>query len=460
MDNSKFKIMRENGESIREILYLWLPEMIFATMFISLPPIIDSYIIASLKSTTTYGALGMANNLIHSLLKFAEAIPVATMAIIGRHNGAQDFKQCGRDLGDTFWTTVILGIAQFILIFFTASSIFKWLGVPEQMIQIGVPFLRLKSLGILLTFISLGFFAFMKAIKNTRTPMAILMTGTGVFIIFDYILVHGKLGFPKMGLTGSAVATIIQYSIAITIAIWYILSRAEYKKYFTKIFISFFNVKQALRLLNLSWPIMIDKTAISLSYVWLSKMIAPMGKYAIASFDIIKNLERFALLPAVAFAQIIVFLVSNRIGAKDPVGAKSDIKKTMLLTSVLVVSSLLFLCYNSHYFIGLFDPKNKFTNFASPVFIIISVLVVFDFIQIILAGALRGAGDVRTVMWTRFFCCLLFFAPVAYLFSHMNIQNPIYKFALVYGSFYFTTGIIGLIYLLRIKTPNWQNKKI
>ncbi|MFA5074762.1 MAG: MATE family efflux transporter [Candidatus Babeliales bacterium] len=458
MNKNKMRIMRENGESIREILYLWLPEMIFATMFISLPPIIDSYIIASLKSTTTYGALGMANNFIHSLLKFAEAIPVATMVIIGHHNGAQKHTECGKDLGDTFWTTIILGIMQFLAIFFGANYIFGWLGVPEKMIQIGAPFLRLKSLGILLTFVSLGFFAFMKALKNTKIPMAIQITGTGIFILFDYILVWGKFGFPQLGLTGSALATIIQYSVTIILAILYILFNKNYKKYFTKTFFCFFNFKKVLHLLNLSWPIMIDKSSIAWSYIWLSKMIAPLGKYAISSFDIIKNLERFAFLPAVAFAQIIVFLVSNRLGAKDPVGAKANIKKVMLMTSVFVSMSLIFLCYNSKFFIRLFDPKHKFTDFASPVLIIISLLVVFDFIQLILAGALRGAGDVRTVMWVRFFCCLLFFGPLSYIFSNLNIQNPVYKFALVYGSFYLNTGIIGLIYLLRIKTPKWQNK--
>jgi len=82
MNANKFKTMRETGESVREILSLWLPEMISIAILISLPPLIDSLLIASLRSNTTYGALAMATNFLHFLIKMSEAIPVAAIAII------------------------------------------------------------------------------------------------------------------------------------------------------------------------------------------------------------------------------------------------------------------------------------------------------------------------------------------------------------------------------------------
>lgn len=457
---NKIKEMRENGESIREILYLWLPELISATMLISLPPLIDSYLIASLKSTTTYGALEMANNFLHTLIKLAEGIPVATIAIIGRHNGAKKYSECGKDLGDAFWTTTFIGTIFALILFLFAPQIFQLIGVPTQMAVLGTPFLRLRSVGILLTFISLSFFAFLRGIKNTQTPMAIYIMGTLAFIIFDYLLVLGKFGFPQMGLAGSGIATIIQYVTIISASLFYILSNVEYKKYFSKIFLSYFDKKGALRLLNLSWPIILDKGSLALSYVWLAAMIAPMGKYSIASFGIIKNLERISILPAVAFAQVITFLVSNRLGSKDPLGAKSDIKKIMIMTAIMVATTIGILCFNAEFFVSFFDQKNKFTGFASSALIMVSFLVVFDFVQLILAGALRGAGDVVTVMIARVACFGLFFTPLAYYFSKLETINPILKFSLIYGTFYFTTGLLGIIFLLRIKTPYWHKKKI
>ncbi|MCK4651081.1 MATE family efflux transporter [Candidatus Babeliales bacterium] len=457
---NKFRKIIDSGDSIKDILYYWFPEMISNTMLISLPPLIDAYIVASLKSTMTYGALGMANNFLHVLIKLAEAIPVAAIVTVGRHNGAKRYESCGKNLGDTFWTTTFIGIVLASLIFFNSENIFRWLGVPEHMVSLGVPFLRLKSVVILLIFISLGFFAFMRGVKNTRTPMIIYSISMIVFIFFDWTLVLGKFGFNKMGLMGSGIASIIQYCIIILISIWYITTKKEYKKYFTKIFFLRFSTKRVYRILNLSWPIMIDKGSLAVSYVWLSKMIAPMGKYAIVTFDVIKNLERCAILPAVGFAQIIIFLVSNRLGAQDPDGAKSNIKKVMIITALMLTVTLSFLCLFSKNLVGLFDPNMEFSYLAAPALVIISMLVILDFVQLILAGSLRGAGDVKTVMLARVCCFGLFFTPTVYIISKLPIQNEITKFVMLYGSFYVTTGLVGIIFLWRIKTPKWQNKKI
>ena len=450
----------KEGESISEILYYWFPELITAMILITLPPIVDSYVVSNSQTLTSYGALALATNFLYTLTKFAEALPVASIAIIGRFNGAKDYEKCGEELGSAFWTTTLIGVIQFIIVLFAAESIYRWLGVAEDMVAIGAPFLRLKSIGILFVFTLLSMIGFMRAVKNTRIPMIVNILGMATFIFFDIALVLGKFGFPALGLNGSAIATIIQFGLMNAIALGYILLNPDYKKYFKKMFFSIFNFKRSLNLLNLSWPIMIDKMSFALSYVWLAKMLAPIGTTAITTFDVVKNLERFGFLPAIAFANIITFLVSNRIGAKDYEGAKNNIKKVLMLTGVTVGIVLTFLCINARYFVSMFDPNNSFTDFGVAVLPMISLLVVLDFVQVIFAGALRGAGDVRTVMKVRFFSCVFFLFPASYLASLVPTQNNNLKFILIYGCYYITTGIMSIAFLRRIMSNKWQKKEI
>ena len=450
----------QSGESVKEILWYWFPELISVALLVYVPPLVDMYLIAQLGSTTTLGALGIANNFLHVLIKFSEAIPAAAMVVIGRHNGAKEYKKCGQDLGDTFWITSIFGFIIFILLFIFSAHIYSWLGVPEKMVNIGVPFLRLRAAGIFLAFLLIAFLGFIRGIKNTHVPMMINIVGSIVFVVVDCVLVLGKLGFSKMRLTGSAIATILQFSVMIIISICYILWNPDYKKYFEKAFYMMFNLKGAVRLLRLSWPIMIDKTSLSFAYVWLFKMIAPMGKYAIGSMEIIKNLERLAFLPALAFARIILFLVSNRLGAKDFEGARNNIKKVILLATGMLAITLLTLCVNARFFIGFFDVKGKLSDFAAPILPVISLLVIFDLVQVILAGALRGAGDVRTVMFGRFLICFGFFVPLSYFFAHIFMGNIIIRFALVYSSFYLSNAVMGFVFLKRIRGTRWNKKSL
>lgn len=449
------------GDPISKILFTyWLPETFSQFIFIIFPLLFDSYIIASLKSTATYGALSATNNFLHLILKMSEAIPIASVAIIGRHNGAKKYERCGKDLGDTFWVSTLIGLILFVILFFGAGSIYSILSVPKEMISLATPFLRLRSVGMLLVFITGALLYFMRGIKNTKTPMMISFIGISAFIFFEYALVLGKFGFPQLGLHGAALATIIQYSIMIVLAIAYLLTNTDYKKYFPTLFIWHFNIHRIFHLLNLSWRIMLDKASLAASYILVFKMIASLGTGAIASFDVIKNLERFALLPAVAFAQIITFLVSNKLGANDPEGAKANIKKVLFFSAAFTGSALLFFCLKARYLVSFFDPQNEFTHIAAPAFVLVSTLVVFDFIQLILAGALRGAGDVGTVMKTRLFSCLLFFTPTVILISKLPVSSVALKFALVYSSFYLNTAVIGFFFMKRIKSGKWQKIEV
>ncbi len=448
------------GDSVKDILWYWFPELISIMIIVVLPPIIDSYLISNTQNLMSYGAVAIITNVLYVLIRTAESIPVASIAIVGRLNGAQQYRKCGEELGVAFWITFTLGLTQFIIILFCAHSIYEWLNVPAEMISVGVPFLRLKSFGVLLTFTLLSFIGFMRAIKNTHMPMIINLVGIVTFIFFDYALILGKFGFPRLGLYGSAVATIIQYVITNAIAIGYILLNKEYKKYFASLFFWFFDLKRALNLINLSWPIFIDKSIFAAAFVWLSKMTADLGPHAIVTFDVVKNLERFAFLPAMAFASVITFLVSNRLGSHDPDGASSSIKKVLLLTLLTVSAVTAVLCWNAHYFIGCFDPHNQFTEFAMKTLFLVSVLSVFDYIQVILAGALRGAGDVKAVMWGRLFTCIVFFVPISYVLHLIPMERTLLKFNLIYGSYYVMMGVMSIIFLVRAKSHKWQKREV
>ena len=83
------------GETIPQIIAFWLPELISIFIIVALPPLFDAYLVAGQHSTAAYGALGMATNFLHTLVKLSETIPVAAIAIIGRLNGAKKYAKCG-----------------------------------------------------------------------------------------------------------------------------------------------------------------------------------------------------------------------------------------------------------------------------------------------------------------------------------------------------------------------------
>ena len=449
-----------HGESYGSILRFFVPEFITNLLLYSMPFWIDAAFIGALKSTSTYATLGITNNFIHLVIKVAEALSVGTVVLSGQFNGMGEYKNVGRTIRDSFWVTCIVGIGFASILYIGAPWIYAWYGVSEKVIHRGVPFLRLRAIGILCMFMYLAVVGFLRGIKNTKTPMKIFVFGAVLFIFFDYVLIFGKFGFPILGLQGSALATVIQYSSMFAVGIGYILLSPKNRKFGIQLFSGFKDVSCVKRLLLLSWPILLDKTAMAWSYIWLGKMIVPFGKYSIAAFCVVKDMERFVFLPAIAFAQVITILVSNDFGVQKWDSIKNNIKKVIFLSSLMVSFILVVFIFFREPIIYLFDKKGKFTDIAMYVFPMLSIFVLFDLLQLILSAALRGSGNARLVMFVRFIVCFGYFIPISFVISQMPIQDSTFKIVLIYGAFYLGNALMSIVYIKRFRGEKWKTANI
>lgn len=447
----------QHGETHGRIMRYFIPEFISAFLLYSLPIWLDAYFISQLASTSAFATLGATNSIVHFMIKFAEAFSVATIILSGQFNGKEEYSTAGQVLRDAFWVTVVMGAVFAGVLFFGAAWIYDWYDVPPKIAALGVPFLRLRAVSVLFTFISLAFIGFLRGTKNARAAMYIFITGIIVFIVFDYLLIFGHYGFPKMGLQGSALASTIQYGVMFVFAALYVLYRKKNLKYEVELFAGIGSLAFVGHIFAISWPVVLDKTIMACAYIWLTKMIAPMGKYALASFSIVKDIERLAFLPAIASAQVITYLVSNDYSQKNWQGIKSNIKKVIFLTSIMVFVLLMVFVVFPESTISYFDKKGKFTQLAANVLPFLSILVFFDLIQLILAAALRGASDVKMVMYARLVIILCYFIPFSYYLSHLDIENQVLKLFIIYGAYYVGNGFMSMIYIWRFRGETWKN---
>lgn len=447
------------GESYTQIVRYFVPEFITNLIIYSLPIFLDAYFISSLRSTPMYSVLGATNNMIHWVIKVAEALSVGTIIMAGMYNGKSDFEGVGRVLRDAFWTTILIGFAFASFLFFGAQQLYSWY-LPEDLVALGVPFLQLKAISVFFMFIFFAFVGFLRGIKNTRATMKLFLFGSMIFLALDYCLIFGACGFPAMGLHGSAAASIVQYAFMSVVAVGYVLCNVKNRKYGLQLFSIFRDKHEIVRLLRISLPVILDKSTMALAYIWLLKMMKPLGDCAVATFCVVKDMERFAFLPAIAGAQIITFLVSNDFGSKNWPGITSNIKKVLAVVSVPVCTILFLMALNPAYYIGFFDKQGDFTETAAAVFPVLSVLVYLDLLQIILSGALRGSGNVRSVLSARVAICFGYFFPVSYIIAYwLPITNMTLKFILIYGAFYIGNGLMSVYYMHIFRSGFWKKAK-
>ena len=205
--------------------------------------------------------------------------------------------------------------------------------------------------------------------------------------------------------------------------------------------------------------IVVDKSIMATAYVWLFKMISTMGTASSAAFNAVRDMERFVFIPAVALAQIITFLVSNDFGAGRWRDIRYNLYKVFLMAFSMVAILLIVFSLFSTEIVQLFDKNGDFTELAARTFPILSVLVFFDVLQLILAGALRGAKDVRTVMFVRLIVISVYFVPFSKWLSTLNV-SVLLKFLLIYASFYIGNMFMSAMYIYRFCSQKWKNKQL
>lgn len=449
-----------HGESLEAIIRYFVPEFVTALLVYSVPIWIEGSFISHLKSTPATATLGATNNLIHTFVKMSEALSVGTLVLAGQFNGRAEYKEVGKAVQNAFWVTLVVGFIISGALYFGAYGIYWWLGVPEEIIGLGVPYLRLRALGIFFMFIYMALVGFLRGIKNTQVPMQTYIMGALILIVVEYLLIFGSFGFPEMGLQGAAVASVVQYLSMTVVVLSYVLFSAENRKYAFDLLSVFSSRAHTAELIRLSWPVFLDKTILAAAYIWLLKMITPMGSCIIATFCVIKDMERVALAPALAFASVITFLVSNDYGRQNWDAIKSNIKKTIFLGSFCVMGILVLFGMMPEFIIGIFDKKGEFVSMAARAFPILSILAFFDLLQVILSGALRGAANVKTVMMTRLMVCGGIFVPLSYCLTFLPIDDLVLKFIIIYGSFYACNGIMSFIYINRFRSEEWKKQTL
>lgn len=437
----------EYGESYKSILKYFYPECITALILYSLPYFIDSCFIGSLKSTSLYTISGIVDNFLTLLIKSAEGLSIGIVVIAGCYNGSKLYKKVGQTFVEAFWLILLLGGLVSGFIYATVTYIYQLFHFSPDMIAQGTVYFKLKALALFFMFVFFSAIGFLRSIKNTVVPMILFAIGSIVFIISDYVLIFGKWGCPALGLDGSAYAYCIQYAVMALCGIGYVLFGQDNKKYEISLFSHFIGVQTAWTLLKTAAPIVVDKVVMAGAYVWLAYLLSPLGTTVKASFSLIKLMERFAFIPAIGFAQVVTFLVSNDVGRGAWRDVNVNIKRVIYIATCMVGVTLLFSSLYPHLFIDFVDKQGEFGDLVAQVFPSLSVLVFLDLLQLILSGALRGAGAVKVVMWTRISIIVGFFMPVSFAISCMPITSVALQFFLIYGSFFLGNGLMSVLYI-------------
>jgi putative MATE family efflux protein len=248
------------------------------------------------------------------LQALAIGLTMAAGILASQAYGAKDWQHFKKVVQNSFFLTGIASIICTLASFFFAKPILTLIDTPPQIMPMATSYLRIFVWHIPFAFLIFLIASLLRAVGDSRTPLYFQGVAVLLATILDPILMFGWLGFPRFGVNGTAIATVIVNVGASTTALFYLYHKRH-------------TVVPDLRSLQLDWatcwlmvkiglPSSVQQSIVSISILAITRLVNSFGPSGVAAFGAASRIDQFAFLPAMTVGMAVSTLAGQNVGAQ------------------------------------------------------------------------------------------------------------------------------------------------
>ena len=384
--------------------------------------IVDKLMVGRLGSAEL-AAVSLGNSFIFVAMSLGIGFSTAITPIVGEADAEKDHSKVRSAFHHGLFLCTGLGIALFVIVF-VSKPLMHIMGQPEEVIVLAYPYLGWVAFSLVPVIVYQGYKQFADGLSMTKYSMYAIIMSNIIHVPINYVLIYGVWIFPKMGITGAAIGTVIS-RFAMVIFMHMILARQEKLKQYFQSF-SFDEIKKNMlrKIVNLGMPSalqMLFEVALFTSAVWLCGNI---GTTSQAANEIALSLATLTFMVAMGLSVTAMIRVSNQKGLKDYKNLLVIARSIFLLAIIIeIVFALLFVVFHNYlpqFFLNMDDESQMLNNaeviaIAAKLLLVAAVFQISDGIQVVVLGALRGLQDVKIPMYITFVAYWIIGFPISFI---------------------------------------------
>ncbi len=374
------------GNSAKEIMLFALPLM-FGNIFQMLYNTVDSIVVGNYVSTQALAAVGATTMIVNMAVFFFNGFSVGAGVIIGRYFGAKNMDRLHDSIETTMAATFVFCVLFTIVGMLAVPMMLNFMSTPEDVMADASTYLRTYFAGIAgLLIYNMGS-GILRAVGDTRRPLFFLVLTSLLNIGLDLLFV---LGF-HLGIFGVALATILSQFISAILTLILLLKTND----IYKLTLHDCRIDPAMlgQIFAVGLPAGIQSIITAFSNVFVQAYINNFGSACMAGWASYNKLDQFIMLFIQSMAMAATTFVSQNIGAQKLKRANEGTVLSVVMTLLLNGTLAVLLWAFAPIAVGLFTPDPEVITFG-VLFIRQNVFfLLFNSVNHVLAGALRGRGD-------------------------------------------------------------------
>lgn len=374
----------------------------------------SSVILSYFAGTVPLAGLALANGYFNLLLIIGIGMAYGLTPLVARANGSGDLFVCGRLLAHSLLINLFTGLVLLITAVAGSCFVLNHIGQHSDIVLQAKPLLFLLGISLFPLMIFLTFKQFVEGLGFTRQAMQVSLWGNAINIVVGIVLVKGMFGIAPMGIKGIGYAAIADRTIMAFVMGMYALAHKRIKPFLRGFAFTEYRYSIFKTLFETGLPI-------TLQYI-----------FEISVFSIAVFMTGWLGAPQLAAYQSVMIMVSLIYYAVVGIGTAATIN-TGYFSGKQYYHDLKISAFSSYYLVLAFHVvtglllltfRNMLSHFFSTdatvilmishLFILVSVIEVFDGLQVVGLGVLRGLGDTRMPTFITMIAYWLFALPMAY----------------------------------------------
>ncbi len=368
---------------------------VMESFFVALAGLIDTMMVSDLGPYAV-AAVGLTAQPKFIGLTLFIAVNVSVSAIVARRKGASQQRAANETLSTALFFTLVFCAVISTVFVLTASGLMRLAGSNEDTHDAAVTYFRIIMGGMIFNVVSMTINAAQRGSGNTRIAMTTNITSSAVNVCFNYLLIGGHLGFPRLGITGAALATVLGTVVACVMSIRSLFRPSS--------FVSLPLIRRekirptadaARGIVHIGVSIMVENLAMRVGFLATALIAARLGTDAFAAHNVGMNFLGLSFSFADGMQVAAVALAGEALGAKQRDTAREFGRLCQRIGMCISLCLSLVYLLGGRMLYSFYFREETLLNMGVLISRFTVVIVLLQISQVIFGGCLRAGGDVR-----------------------------------------------------------------
>lgn len=405
-------------------------------------------------SDVALGATGLGGIYFLIFLMTAVGLGIGAQIIMARYHGEGNLPRIGRVFDHLIYLMVFLGFALIGVHFLIGSTVLDLVIESDNILDACVEYMDIRALSFVPAFLAVGYRSFLTGVSATRAISYASALMAALNFVFNYALVFGNFGFPRMEIEGAAWASVLSEVFGLLfLMIW--VKAKRFGDEFSAFQFNTPDLDVIRNMLKVGFPIMVQHVVALVSWLTFFLMIEGMGERALAISNVVRGAYSILMIPLIGIAQATQTLVSNLIGQ----GGTELVPKLMKrLVITCVGASFVIMVLNwirPEFSLSIFTNDFSLVQESLSIVPIISISILIFALGVVLISVVSGTGNTQMTLYIEAGTLVLY---LTYLYTVVHVIPSSLKFVWTSEFVYF--GFISLFSGLYLRTGKWKNTKV